>query len=613
MKKNYLERVRDGIVIFDGAMGTELYSNGIQISTCFEEVCLKDPALVEKIHRSYIAAGAHVIETNSFGANPIKLKSYQIDEKTDAINRAAARIAKAAAGDDIYVAGSVGPLGVRIAPMGKVSRAEAVEAFEAQIRPLVEEGVDLLVFETFRDMEELSLAVEAAVNISSEIPVQAQVALGPLNQEEYGREALDAANLLCADDRIDVIGFNCAVGPEHMLDILLAIRGKVNKPVAVMPNAGLPRKIEDRNLYLASPAYFGNYALRFFEAGAAVIGGCCGTTPEHIKKAAHMTVSFSGGITKGKIEQIKEETEKKEELPLAQRSLLGKAISEKEWITTVEMTPPMGCDLTKITEKIRQAREKGLVYFNFPDGPRASSRLSVTITALEVMKQTGAEVIPHICCRDKNLIGLQAELLGIHAAGMRNVLVITGDPPKVGNYPDVTGVFDVDAVGLITLAKRLNCGVDLGGNPLPSPTSLVVGAGVNPVAAVPEREIDRAFLKQQAGADFFITQPVFDAGYLIEFLGKIKDTGLPVLAGLWPLVSYRNAMFLNNEVPGVTIPESILRRMEKAEGISKEAAKAEGVMIAREILAEIRPYISGVQISPPFGNIQAALDVVSDL
>lgn len=613
MKKNYLERVRDGIVIFDGAMGSELYSNGIQISTCFEEVCLKDPALVEKIHRSYIAAGAHVIETNSFGANPIKLKSYQIDEKTDAINRAAARIAKAAAGDDIYVAGSVGPLGVRIAPMGKVSRAEAVEAFEAQIRPLVEEGVDLLVFETFRDMEELSLAVEAAVNISSEIPVQAQVALGPLNQEEYGREALDAANLLCADDRIDVIGFNCAVGPEHMLDILLAIRGKVNKPVAVMPNAGLPRKIEDRNLYLASPAYFGNYALRFFEAGAAVIGGCCGTTPEHIKKAAHMTVSFSGGITKGKIEQIKEETEKKEELPLAQRSLLGKAISEKEWITTVEMTPPMGCDLTKITEKIRQAREKGLLYFNFPDGPRASSRLSVTITALEVMKQTGAEVIPHICCRDKNLIGLQAELLGIHAAGMRNVLVITGDPPKVGNYPDVTGVFDVDAVGLITLAKRLNCGVDLGGNPLPSPTSLVVGAGVNPVAAVPEREIDRAFLKQQAGADFFITQPVFDAGYLIEFLGKIKDTGLPVLAGLWPLVSYRNAMFLNNEVPGVTIPESILRRMEKAEGISKEAAKAEGVMIAREILAEIRPYISGVQISPPFGNIQAALDVVSDL
>lgn len=613
MKKNYLERVREGIVIFDGAMGTELYSNGIQISTCFEEVCLTDPALVEKIHRSYITAGAHVIETNSFGANPIKLKTYQIEEKTDAINRAAARIAKAAAGDDVYVAGSVGPLGVRIAPMGKVSRAEAVEAFEAQIRPLVEEGVDLLVFETFRDMEELSLAVEAAVKISSEIPIQAQVALGPLNQEEYGGEAINAANLLCADERIDVIGFNCAVGPEHMLDILLAIRGKVNKPVAVMPNAGLPRKIEDRNLYLASPAYFGNYALRFFEAGAAVIGGCCGTTPEHIKKAAHMTVSFSGGISKGKIEQIKEETEKKEELPLAQRSLLGKAISKKEWITTVEMTPPMGCDLTKITEKIRQAREKGLVYFNFPDGPRASSRLSVTITALEVMKQTGAEVIPHICCRDKNLIGLQAELLGIHAAGMRNVLVITGDPPKVGNYPDVTGVFDVDAVGLITLAKRLNCGVDLGGNPLPSPTSLVVGAGVNPVAAVPEREIERAFLKQQAGADFFITQPVFDAGYLIEFLGRIKDTGLPVLAGLWPLVSYRNAMFLNNEVPGVTIPESILRRMEKAEGISKEAAKAEGVMIAREILAEIRPYVSGVQISPPFGNIQAALDVVSDL
>lgn len=611
MKKNYLERVREGIVIFDGAMGTELYSNGIQISTCFEEVCLTKPALVEKIHRSYIAAGAHVIETNSFGANPIKLKTYQIEDRTDAINRAAVRIARAAAGDDVYVAGSVGPLGVRIAPVGKLSRGEAKDAFRAQIRPLVEEGADLLVFETFRDMEELFLAVEAAREISADIPIQAQIALGPLNQEEYGGEALNCAAKLSGNRDIDIIGFNCAVGPEHMLDILLAIRGKVNKPVAVMPNAGLPRKIEDRNLYLASPDYFGNYALRFFEAGAGIIGGCCGTTPEHIRKAAHMTVSFSGGIAKGKIEQLRETAEKQQELPLAERSLLGNALSEKQWITTVEMTPPMGYDLSKITDKIRQAREKGLLYFNFPDGPRASSRVSVTITALEVMKSTGVEVIPHICCRDKNLIGLQSELLGIQAAGMRNILVITGDPPKVGNYPDVTGVFDVDAVGLITLAKRLNCGVDLGGNPLPSPTSLVVGAGVNPVAAVPEREIERAFLKAEAGADFLITQPVFDAGYLIDFLGKIKGTGLPVLAGIWPLVSYRNAMFLNNEVPGVTIPEPILRRMEKAEGISKEAARVEGVQIAREILAEIKPYVSGLQISPPFGNIQAALDVVS--
>jgi len=299
-------------------------------------------------------------------------------------------------------------------------------------------------------------------------------------------------------------------------------------------------------------------------------------------------------------------------MPLEERSALGKAIKEKKWITTVEMTPPVGCDLSKLVDKIKLAQDKGLSVFNFPDGPRASSRLSVTVTALEVMHRTGAQVIPHICCRDKNLIGLQAELLGIHAAGMRNILVITGDPPKVGNYPDVTGVFDVDAVGLITLAKRLNRGIDLGGNPLTSPTALVVGAGVNPVASVPDREVERAFLKAEAGADFFITQPVFDADYLIKFLERIKKTGLPVLAGIWPLVSYRNAMFLNTEVPGVTIPENILKRMEKADAISKEAAKREGVLIAREILAKIKPYVGGVQISPPFGNIQSAVDVIDE-
>lgn len=611
MRKNYIQRLKDGIVIFDGAMGTELYSRGVQISSCFEEICLTDPSLVEEIHRSYIQAGAHVIETNSFGANPLKLKTYQIEEKTEAINRAAVRIARKAAGDDVYVAGSVGPLGQTLAPVGKIDAESARAAFRIQIKTLLDEGVDLLLFETFRDVDELLLAVSVARELDAGIPIQAQLALGPLNQEEYGKQAVSRITRLdeCAD--IDVLGFNCAVGPEHMLDILVAVRNYVHKPVAVMPNAGLPREVDNRNLYLASPAYFGNYALKFYEAGARVIGGCCGTTPEHIKKAAQMVVSFSEG-TVSKIQEIKPDVQTFTEMPLEQRSSLGRALAEGQWVTTVEMTPPVGCDLSKILAKAEDARSRNISYLNFPDGPRASSRISVTLTALEVMRKTGMEVIPHICCRDKNLIGLQAELLGIQAVGMRNIMVITGDPPKVGNYPDVTGVFDVDSIGLITLAKRLNRGIDLGGNPLPSPTSLVVGAGVNPVSTVPDREVERAYLKQKAGADFFITQPVFDAEYLLKFLEKINGTGLPVLAGLWPLVSYRNAMFLNNEVPGVTIPEYILRRMEKADSQSKEAAKREGVLIAREILAVIKPYVAGIQISPPFGNIQAAADVVRE-
>ncbi|MCP5514733.1 MAG: bifunctional homocysteine S-methyltransferase/methylenetetrahydrofolate reductase [Spirochaetales bacterium] len=610
MRKKYLDRIKDGIILFDGAMGTMLYEDGIPLSSCFEEVCLSSPDMVKSIHMRYIQAGAQVIETNSFGANPVKLKSYQLEDKTEEINRAAVRIAREAAGDDVYVAGSVGPLGQRIVPFGKIEIKEAEKAFEVQISALIAEKADLLIFETFRDIEELLLAVRVAGRLDPSMPVQAQFTIGPLNEEEYRKEAPSLARRLDREEAVDVIGINCAVGPDHLLEILMAVKPHVKKPVSVMPNAGLPREIDNRNMYLASPSYFGNYALKFFEAGAAVIGGCCGTTPEHIRKAGQMVLSL-GKAAAGKGSSFQDApVQEKKEIPLAERSALGRALTEGSWITTVELIPPIGTDLTRIIERSSELKKKGILGINLPDGPRASSRISVAITAIEIERKAGIETIPHICCRDKNLIGIQAELLGSHAAGLRNLLIITGDPPKVGNYPDVTGVFDVDSIGLITLAKRLNRGIDLGGRELSGQTSFVIGAGANPASTGLEREIERCFLKAEAGADFFISQPVFDPEILLDFIERIRGTNIPLMAGIWPLASYRNALFLNNEVPGVSIPEHIMKRMEKTG--TKEAAVREGILIAREILESVRSAVCGVQVSPPFGVIQTAVDVIRD-
>ena len=611
MRVKYLERIKKGVILFDGAMGTMLYVEGVPLNSCFEEVSISNSALVGSLHRRYIEAGAQVIETNSFGANPIKLRTYQIENKTEEINKAAVRIARKEAGDDIYVAGSVGPIGERLAPLGPISIKEAEEAFKIQISALVSEDIDLIILETFRDITELLLAVKVAKSIAHQIPVQAQFALGPLNVEEYKREAPAIAKQLEAETNIDVIGVNCAVGPDHTLEILMAIKPFVKKPIVVMPNAGLPREIDNRNVYLASPSYFGNYALKFFEAGASGIGGCCGTSPAHIKEAGRMILALGAAVSEVKVTAVTEkDVQEKDEALLQERSSLGKAIADGNWIATVELVPPMGTDLSKIIARSAELKSKGIQYVNLPDGPRASSRISVGITALEIEKKAGIETIPHICCRDKNLIGIQSELLGFQAVGLRNIFIITGDPPKVGNYPDVTGVFDVDAIGLITLAKRLNKGIDFGGKELPGQTSFVIGAGANPATTGLEREIERCFLKAAAGADYFITQPVFDYEHLLDFIDKIKNTKIPVIAGIWPLASYRNALFLNNEVPGVTIPDYIMKRMEKTQ--TKEEAVREGILIAREILARVKPAVKGIQISPPFGVIQSAIDVIRE-
>jgi methionine synthase / methylenetetrahydrofolate reductase(NADPH) len=610
-KTPYLQRLDRGVLLFDGAMGTMLYDRGVFVNRCFEETCLSRPELVSGIHEAMIDAGAQAITTNSFGANPVKLTGYGLQEKTAEINTASVRLAKDAAGADVYVAGSVGPLGQRLEPVGRISMERAQEAFALQMSTLLEAGVDLILLETFKNTDELLLAASVAKRLAPEIPVQAQFFLSSYQIENYADEARRIVDRLEESPHVDVVGMNCAVGPSFTLDILSGISGHTGKPVSAMPNAGFPKDVDGRQLYLASPDYFAEYALRFRDAGATVIGGCCGTTPEHIRKMGRMILNIDAG-RRVSLRPATETTKVEHAQPvlLVEKSKLGAALAAGTWITSVELVPPVGIDLQRILEKADQLKRDDVTCINIPDGPRASSRISALITALEIERHTGVETILHVCCRDKNLIGMQADFLGSQASGLRNMLCVTGDPPKVGNYPDVTGVFDVDSVGLLSLANQLNHGLDLGGNELPAPTSLVLGAGLNPAAAAPETEIERAYMKAEAGVEFFITQPVFDAEQLIGFLEKVADTDVPVIAGVWPLASYRNALFLNNEVPGVTIPDPIMARMQAIE--SKEAAREEGIRISREITDAVRHLIRGIQVSPPFGRLKTALDVIAE-
>ena len=608
MRRPYLERLKTGVVLFDSAMGTMLYDKGVFINRCFEEINLTNPQMVGEIHAANVDAGAQVLTTNSFGANPIKLKGYNLADQTEEINQKAVEIARQFAGEELYVAGSVGPLGQRLEPIGKISPEEAEKAFTRQMKALLSANVDLLLLETFKDLDELLLAARTARKLDAHIPIQAQISFSHGNDGRILGDIHEVIRRLDRESAIDVIGSNCGIGPAPMLDVLLAMRQETRKPLSIIPDAGIPKEVDGRQLYLASPDYFAEYAMRFQEAGAGAIGGCCGTTPEHIRKMGRAVLNLASGRKNLLLEAETVKAVTQDEVPLADRSKLGRALAEKKWISTIELIPPMGADLSKILEKTAALKAGGVETVNLPDGPRASSRISALITALELERQVGVETILHICCRDRNLLAMQGDLLGAQAAGLRNMLLITGDPPKVGNYPDVTGVFDVDSVGLLHLGRRLNRGTDLGGNPLPGVTSLVLGAGANPASPVLDQEIERAYEKAEAGAEFFITQPVFDVEALLSFLHKIKGTKVPVLVGVWPLASYRNALFLNNEVPGVVIPDEIMRRMEKPS--DKEEARQEGIRIAREIIEAVRSEVAGVQVSPPFGNVNTALDVI---
>lgn len=607
--KSFRDRLLKEVIIFDGGLGTYLYEKGIYINTCFDELNLTNPDLVSQVHKDYVHAGADIIETNTYGANHFKLAPHGLESKTYEINLKGAQLAKHAADDKALVAGSVGPLGVEIEPFGRIAYDEARDVFREQIRGLLEGGVDLIIFETFHLPAELIQAIRAARELNQDIPIIAQITIN-----EEGKLLRGASLQVFVDaikeHAVDVIGMNCSVGPKTMLDALEELKTLTQLPLSIQPNAGLPQRIGGRNIYMTSPEYMAEYAKRFIQAGAAIVGGCCGTNPEHIKairRAVHaLQPARRMDVRAAELKVTAPETVKVYEK--TEKSRLMNKLLRKEFITLVELVSPRGVSPAKQLSKARALFNFGIDAINIPDGPRASARMSALSLAVLMQREVGIETVLHFACRDRNVIGMQSDLLGAWALGLRNILAITGDPPKLGNYPDATAVFDVDAIGLTNLLNRLNHGLDLAGNPIGDPTGFSIGVGVNPGAINLDEELRRLDWKADAGAEYMITQPVFDIRILERFIKRIEHLTIPLICGIWPLVSYRNAEFMNNEVPGASVPPDILSRMKKAS--TKEEAFLEGVGIARETFEQIKKEGAGVQLSAPLGRIEGIFKIL---
>ncbi len=611
MAAGLIARIKQSPVLCDGAMGTLLYAKGVFINRSYDELNLSQPDLIRGIHHDYLQAGAEIIETNTFGANSFRLARHSLADKVRDINRAGARLAREAAKSfDVWVAGSVGPLGTRIEPLGKTSYQEARDAFREQIEALAEGGVDLLILETFGYLEEIHQAILAAHEVAPSLPLVAQVTI-----DEDGN-CLDGSDPETFAPKLeewgaDIIGCNCSVGPVAMLEAMERVRAVSSLPLAAQPNAGIPRSVDGRNIYLCSPEYMASYARKFIAAGVRIVGGCCGTTPDHIRT---MKSALRVGEARGKTASthVSSGPAPKElaVVPLEKRSALGAKLAGGQFVTMVEIVPPKGIDIRKEVEGARFLKSVGVDAVNIPDSPRASARMSNQALSLLIQREVGIDAILHYTCRDRNVLCIQSDLLGAAAVGIRNLICITGDPPKMGNYPDATAVFDVDAIGLVNIVRNLNHGLDLGGNPIGTGTGFVIGVGANPGLTDLDEEIRRFEYKVEAGAEYAVTQPVFDLRLLENFLRRIEHCRIPVIAGIWPLVSVRNAEFMKNELR-VSVPDSILERMARAQ--SPEAARAEGVAIAREMLISARQTVQGAQISAPMGRYSSAVDVLEAL
>jgi homocysteine S-methyltransferase len=600
--KPFRERLQNEVIVFDGGVGTYLYEKGIFINTCFDELNLINPDIVSEVHRDYVNAGADVIETNTFGANRFKLAPHGLEGKVHEINLKGALLAKRVAGESTLVAGSVGPLGVQIEPLGKLSFDEARDVFKEQIKGLLDGGVDMIILETFSLVAELKQAIRAVRELNNDIPLIAQITISDEGKLLSG-EPLQNFVIGIAECKVDAIGMNCSVGPKAMLEALEEFKTLTPLPISVQPNAGLPQNVGGRNIYMTSPEYVAEYSKRFILTGAAIVGGCCGTNPTHIRAIRRAVQALQPAkrmdVRTSELQIIAPETVRV--VPQLEKSRLANKLVRKEFVTLVELVSPKGVSPAKEIAKARQLFHIGVDAINIPDGPRASARMSALAMATILHGEVGIEPVLHIACRDRNVIGMQSDLLGAWALGVRNLIAITGDPPKLGNYPDATAVFDVDAIGLVNLINRLNHGLDLAGNPIGEPTGFMIGVGVNPGAINLDEELRRLDWKIEAGAEYIVTQPVFDIRILENFMKRIAHVKLPLLSGIWPLISYRNAEFMNNEVPGASVPAEILDRMRKT--TTKEEGFAEGVKIARETYEYVKGEVAGVQLSAPMGRI----------
>ena len=624
--QSFREAIEDRVLVCDGAMGTMLYAKGVFINKSFDALNVAQPDLVAEVHQEYVRAGADIIETNTFGANRIKLGSFGLADKLHAINEQGAKIARHAADDRAYVAGAIGPLGIRIEPWGKTGVDEAREYFREQAQALLDGGVDLFILETFRDLNEIGAAIDAVRSIS-DLPIVAQ-----MTTEEDGN-TLDGTPPERFAPELEkrgatIVGVNCAVGPAPMLDTIERIAAVTPLKLSAQPNAGKPRDVEGRNIYLCSPEYMASYARRFILHNVRVVGGCCGTTPDHIRQIKTAVRSLAPGLVRGasRAEPPAESGGAKAggvsratvsaaiaSPPIARehKSRLAHAMAKGTFVVAVELLPPRGYRADDVIDRARQLKIRGVDAVNIPDGLRAGARVSALSLAVLIEQQAGIETLLHYSCRDRNLLGIQSDLLGAHAMGLRNLLLITGDPGRVGDYPDATAVFDVDSIGLTNVVSRLNRGCDVGGQAIGAPTGFHIGVSVNPAASNLDQELRRFEYKVEAGAEFIVTRPIFDVAAFERFLKRIEFARLPVVAGLFPFESARNAEFMANEVPGVRVPDAMLERMRRAEGA--ETAAREGIAIAREIASTLRHAVQGLQISTASGDIDAALAVLDGL
>jgi homocysteine S-methyltransferase len=610
--KPFLEALDERVLVCDGAMGTMLYAKGVFINRCFDSLNLMSADTVAEIHQDYARAGADVLETNTFGANRIKLRGFGLGDRVREINVEGVRIARKASREQAFVAGAIGPLGVRIEPWGKMGTDEAQSYFREQAEALLEGGVDLFILETFRDLNECGAAI-AAVRSVSTLPIVAQMTIEDDGNTLDGTPPEQFAPQL-EKYGADVIGVNCSIGPAHMLETVERIASITRARLSAQPNAGRPRDIEGRNIYLSSPEYMASYARRFVLQGVRLVGGCCGTTPEHIRqmKAAIKQATAAGsdrtrpGVPSDSPPGISD-LPTVSLVPRVEKSQLGAALAAGRFATIIQLLPPKGHVGDDLVDQARALKIRGIDVISIPDGPRGP-RMSALSLAVLVQQRAGIETVLQYSCRDRNLLGMQSDLLGAHAMGVRNLVVVTGHARMVGDYPDATGVFDVDSVGLTNVISRLNRGLDIGGQAIGAPTGFHVGVMINPGAENLDSEVRRFEYKVEAGAEFVITRPVFDPATFERLHKRIAPAGIPILAGLWPFESVLNAEFMANEVPGVLVPEAVLERMRTAE--EGAAATAQGIAIARETLLAIQGMVQGVHVSAPGGRIEVALAVL---
>ena len=607
--KPFLERLQEGVVVCDGAMGTMLYSRGVFVNRCFDELNVSSPAMVRAVHEEYLDAGADVVETNTFGAHRLKLAPHGYESQVVKINREGARLAREAAQGRGLVAGSMGPLGKPLEPFGNIAMALAVEVYREQAEGLLEGGVDLFAVETMPSLDQARAAVDAVRSVS-DLPIVVSLTFNEEGTTFYGDKPEDVVRTL-EDWDVQVVGANCSQGPMPMLETVQRMAAVAKRvKLSAMPNAGAPALLDGRYVYLCTPEYMASYARRFISSGVTFVGGCCGTTPAHIRNLVRSVRMLQPA--REVVTVLPPEVEKEAPAPVAreEKSPLARKLGKK-FVVSVELDPPKGADPGRIIDRAQYCKENEVDAINVADGPRASARMSAQSLCVLMQGKVGIDTILHYTCRDRNLLGIQSDLLGAYALGLRNILAITGDPPKLGDYPDATAVYDVDSIGLIRIMDHLNHGCDLAGNPIGPALGIHIGCGADPSKPDHDKEIRRLEEKIKAGAEYIMTQPVYDPATVEQFLGSIRHLDVPVLIGILPLYSHKNAEFLHNEVPGMTIPDDIRERMRKAG--SGEAAHSEGVSIAQDALRAAQDVAQGVYIMPPFNKVELAVRVIEGL